>query len=50
MTCLPGSLGRFGIASLPIHAGQMQAEGGRIFGFVFGGDEAEGFVLSRSSG
>ena len=33
------------VAGLPIDARQMQAEGGRVLGFILGGDEAIGFVL-----
>ena len=42
---LPRSLGGGRIAGLPIHPHQMQAERGRVLGFVFGGDEAVGFLL-----
>jgi hypothetical protein len=42
---LPGAGRPSRIARLPIHAGQMQAEGGSVVSFVFGGDEAIGFVL-----
>ena len=42
---LPRPFGGGGVAGLPIHPRQMQAERGRVLGFVLGGDEAEGFVL-----
>ncbi len=42
---LPRPFGRRRVASLPVHPGQMQAEGGSFFVLVFGGDEAKGFVL-----
>ena len=45
---LPRPLGGGGIASFPINARQLQAEGGRDFGFIFGSHQAKGFVLVAS--
>ena len=42
---LPRPFGGGGIAGLPIHPRQMQAERGRFLGFIFGGDKAERLVL-----
>ena len=42
---LPGSLGGGRVPGLPINPRQLQAECGRVLGFVLGGNEAVGFGL-----